>query len=185
MLFAATGNSSGLVTTGLGSGAGFIAIGGATGPGGEFRGGSTSGDGLTCTVTSGVQFRANMTGNITGNLSGSVGSVATGGITAGSFGAGAIDAAAVAADAGTEIGTAVWASATRTLTAAALDSVVIETGVNARQALAGILSVTAGVLSEPAPRRLKSRLVVCRSSTESRPPSIRSAIAAVVANFPA
>lgn len=41
---------------------------------------------------------------------------ATGGIVAASFGAGAIDAAALAADAGTEIGTAVWATTTRTLT---------------------------------------------------------------------
>ena len=59
-----------------------------------------------------------LTANITGNLSGSVGSVATGGIAAASFAAGAIDAAAIAPDAGTEIATAVWASAARTLTAA-------------------------------------------------------------------
>jgi len=39
-------------------------------------------------------------------------------ITAASFTAGSLDAAALAADAGTEIGTAVWASAARTLTAA-------------------------------------------------------------------
>ena len=68
-----------------------------------------------------------VTGNVGGNVTGSVGSVATGGIAAASFAAGAIDAAAIAtgaidadalaADAGTEIGTAVWASATRTLTA--------------------------------------------------------------------
>ena len=57
-----------------------------------------------------------VTGNVGGNVTGSVGSVAAGGIAAASFAAGAIDAAAVAADAGTEIGTAVWASATRTLT---------------------------------------------------------------------
>ena len=43
--------------------------------------------------------------------------VATGAITAAKFAAGALDAAALAADAGTEIGTAVWASAARTLTA--------------------------------------------------------------------
>ena len=44
------------------------------------------------------------------------GAIATGALTAAKFAAGAIDAAAVAADAGTEIGTAVWATATRTLT---------------------------------------------------------------------
>jgi len=43
--------------------------------------------------------------------------IANGAIDAATFAAGAIDAAALAADAGTEIGTAVWASATRTLTA--------------------------------------------------------------------
>lgn len=42
----------------------------------------------------------------------------TGAFTAAKFAAGAIDAAALAADAGTEIGTAVWAAAARTLTAA-------------------------------------------------------------------
>ncbi len=44
------------------------------------------------------------------------GAIATGALTAAKFAAGAIDAAALAADAGTEIGTAVWATATRTLT---------------------------------------------------------------------
>jgi hypothetical protein len=49
--------------------------------------------------------------------------IANGAIDAATFAAGAIDAAALAADAGTEIGTAVWATASRTvtgLTAAAL-----------------------------------------------------------------
>lgn len=55
-------------------------------------------------------------GNVGGNVTGSVGSVATGGIAAATFAAGAIDAAALAADAGTEIGTAVWATTTRQLT---------------------------------------------------------------------
>lgn len=59
-----------------------------------------------------------VTGNVGGNVVGSVGSIATGGIAAASFAAGAIDAAALAADAGTEIGTAVWATTTRVLTAA-------------------------------------------------------------------
>lgn len=44
--------------------------------------------------------------------------IANGAIDAATFAAGAIDAAALAADAGTEIGTAVWATAARTLTAA-------------------------------------------------------------------
>jgi len=43
--------------------------------------------------------------------------IATGALTAAKFAAGAIDAAALAADAGTEIGTAVWATTTRVLTA--------------------------------------------------------------------
>jgi hypothetical protein len=43
--------------------------------------------------------------------------IANGAIDAATFAAGAIDAAALAADAGTEIGTAVWATAARTLTA--------------------------------------------------------------------
>ncbi len=43
--------------------------------------------------------------------------IADGAIDAATFATGAIDAAALAADAGTEIGTAVWASVTRTLTA--------------------------------------------------------------------
>lgn len=58
-----------------------------------------------------------VTGNVGGNVNGSVGSVATGGITAASFAADAITAAKIAADVGTEIGTAVWATAARTLTA--------------------------------------------------------------------
>lgn len=46
-------------------------------------------------------------------------SVGVGGIPSTAFAAGAIDAAALAADAGTEIGAAVWASAVRSLTSAA------------------------------------------------------------------
>ena len=44
--------------------------------------------------------------------------IATGAITAAKFASGALDAAALATDAANEIGTAVWATATRTLTAA-------------------------------------------------------------------
>lgn len=52
--------------------------------------------------------------------------VASGGITAASFAAGAIDAAAIAADAGTEIGTAVWATTTRALTILDEDSTTLD-----------------------------------------------------------
>lgn len=51
---------------------------------------------------------ASVTGNVGGNVTGSVGSVASGGIASTSFATGAITAAALAADAGTEIGRAVW-----------------------------------------------------------------------------
>ncbi len=70
--------------------------------------------GAVASVTGAV---GSVTGNVGGNVTGSVGSVATGGITAASFAADAITAAKVAADVGTEIGTAVWATAARTLTA--------------------------------------------------------------------
>jgi hypothetical protein len=87
--------------------------------------------GYSLTATTGL---GNQTANITGNLSGSVGSVtgavgsvgsggitsatfASGAITAGAIAADAIGASELAADAASEIGTAVWATATRTLTA--------------------------------------------------------------------
>lgn len=55
--------------------------------------------------------------DVTGNVNvDAIGTVSAGGITAASFAANAITATALAADAGTEIGTAVWANATRTLT---------------------------------------------------------------------
>ena len=53
---------------------------------------------------------------VSGRMDCSVGAMAAGVITAAAHAAGAIDAAALAADAGTEIGTAVWATATRALT---------------------------------------------------------------------
>jgi hypothetical protein len=58
---------------------------------------------------------ASVGGNVGGNVTGSVGSVASGGITAASIATGAIDADALAADAGTELATAVWAAGTREL----------------------------------------------------------------------
>jgi hypothetical protein len=51
-----------------------------------------------------------------GRMDASVGAMAAGVVTASAVATGAIDADALAADAGTEIGTAVWASATRSLT---------------------------------------------------------------------
>ncbi len=77
--------------------------------------------GAVGSVTGAVGSVTGAVGSVTGavgSVTGSVGSIATGGIAAASFAAGAIDAAALAADAGTEIGTAVWATATRTVTAA-------------------------------------------------------------------
>ncbi len=81
---------------------------------------------VTGNVAGSVASVTGAVGSVAGNVGGSVASVAAGGITATSFGAAAIDAAAiapdafgaseVAADAGTELGTATWASATRTLT---------------------------------------------------------------------
>ncbi len=99
-------NRAGVSVTGNGTGDGLIATGGA----------SAGGDGIAAVAGGGVDIRGAITGNVTGNLSGSIGSVATGGIAAASFATGAVDAAALAADAGTEIGTAVWASVARTLT---------------------------------------------------------------------
>jgi hypothetical protein len=82
-------------------------------------------------VTGAVGSVTGAVGSVTGavgSVTGSVGSIGTGGIASTSFAAGAINAAAIAtgaidadalaADAGTEIGTAVWASTTRTLTSA-------------------------------------------------------------------
>ena len=83
-----TGNVGGNVTGSVGSVVG--AVGSVTGTVGSVTGAVGS-----------------VTGNVGGNVTGSVGSVATDGISA----------ASLAADAGTEIGIAVWASTTRLLTA--------------------------------------------------------------------
>lgn len=102
----------------------------------QISGDATAADSLEAALdgTGGVTITAALTGNVTGNLSGSVGSVtgnvggnvvgsvgsvASGGISAASLATDAITAAKIAADAGAEIGTAVWASATRTLTSLA------------------------------------------------------------------
>lgn len=76
--------------------------------------------GSITSVTGSVGSVTGAVGSVTGavgSVTGAVGSVATGGITAASIATDAIGAAELASDAVTEIATAVWALATRTLTA--------------------------------------------------------------------
>ena len=61
--------------------------------------------------------------------------IANGAIDAATFAAGAIDAAALAADAGTEIGTAVWATTTRALTILDEDSTTMDLDATIRGAV--------------------------------------------------
>jgi hypothetical protein len=61
--------------------------------------------------------------------------IANGAIDAATFAAGAVDAAALAADAGTEIGTAVWATAARTLTALDEDATTLDLDATIRSAV--------------------------------------------------
>jgi hypothetical protein len=68
-------------------------------------------DSVTGAVGSVTGAVGSVTGNVGGNVTGSIGSVAASGIAAASFAAGAVDANALAADAGTEIATAVFARA--------------------------------------------------------------------------
>jgi hypothetical protein len=96
------------------------AVGSVTGSVGSVTGAVGSVTGAVGSVTGAV-------GSVTGNVGGSVASIASGGIASTSFASGAITAAAIAADAigaselaadaASEIGTAVWATAARTLTA--------------------------------------------------------------------
>lgn len=133
--FSSTGaNGHGMYVTGNGSGDGVHWIGGATGYGLNAQGGATTGDGIHAAAqtigdgidASGAGGGVDVRGNITGSLSGAVGSVAgnVGGNVVGSVDSvvsgvtladDSITAAKIAADAGTEIATAVWASGTRTL----------------------------------------------------------------------
>lgn len=76
---------------------------------------------VTGDVNGSVQ--GDVAGYVLGNVVGSVGSVGTAGITAASIAPDAIGASELAADAATEIATAVWASATRALTATGLDAI--------------------------------------------------------------
>lgn len=101
--------------------------------GGNVTGSVGSVVGAVGSVTGAV---GSVTGNVGGNVTGSVGSVAAGGITAISIATGAIDADALAADAGTELATAI------------LDLTDgVETSYTLRQALRLILSAAAAKLS--------------------------------------
>jgi hypothetical protein len=71
---------------------------------------------------SGGNLTANLAGDVTGSVQGSVASV-TGNVAVGSFASNAITAAAIATDAGTEIATAVWALATRTITGGTIGTI--------------------------------------------------------------
>lgn len=135
----ATGKGMAITTT-AGDGLSILPAGGhaivATGQGTSKHGiiatGGTAGtsDGFSCVAgTGGVPIRGDHTGSITGNLSGSVGSVTNDvGITQGG------------AD-------KVWGTTARTLTAAGLDAVVIESGVNLRQAISVIAAAEVGLVS--------------------------------------
>ncbi len=77
-------------------------------------------DGTGYNLGGGAVVAASVTGNVGGNVTGSVGTVnaiANNAITAAAIATDAIDADALAADAASEIGTAVWATGTRVLTA--------------------------------------------------------------------
>jgi hypothetical protein len=80
--------------------------------------------GETITVSSGAVSSVTTTATATAVTT--VNGLAAGVITAAAIATGAIDADALAADAGTEVGTAVWASATRTLTAIDEDSTTLD-----------------------------------------------------------
>lgn len=77
--------------------------------------------------------------------SGSV-SITSGGITAASFGTDAIDANAIKADAGTEIGTAVWATTTRALTILDEDSTTMDLNATAVGSVAGAVGSVTGAV---------------------------------------
>jgi hypothetical protein len=97
----------------------------------------TAATNLTTALATPTNITAGTITTVSGNVTGSVGSVASGGITAASIATGAIDADALATDAVTEIEGAVWAGATRTLTAAT----------NLTTALATPTNITAGTIT--------------------------------------
>lgn len=111
-----------------------------------------------------------VTGNVGGNVTGSVGSIATGGISAASFAAGAVDAAALAADAGTEIGTAVWASAARTLTALDEDSTTLDLDATIRAAV-GMASANLDTQLTAIDDYLDTEVAAIKAKTDNLPAS--------------
>lgn len=117
---------TGATFQGSSSQSGLYIGGGATGPGLNLVGGGTSGNALNATTTDGHAFNLDATGTskvsinapdgITANITGTLDTVTT--LTnLPAITANWLTAAGTAADFGTEVGTAVWASATRTLTA--------------------------------------------------------------------
>lgn len=120
------GNGCGIIVTGNGLGSGIKTTGGVSGHGIEaILGGGMDTYAIQC--SSGCIKTANLIGNVVGTVSevASVGSgaiesasFASGAITANAIAADAIGASELAADAASKIGTAVWATAARTLTAA-------------------------------------------------------------------
>lgn len=86
-------------------------------------------DDLAFPVTSGRGIDVDASGGV------EVGSFQAGAITAAAIATGAIDADALAADAGTEIATAVWATAARTLTALDEDNTTLDLDTTIRAAV--------------------------------------------------
>lgn len=108
------------------------AVGSVTGAVGSVTG--NVGGNVTGSVGSVVGAVGSVAGDVGGDVVGSVGSVDTGGIASSSFAAGAIDAAALAADASTEIVTAILAA-------------TIETGLTLKNCLRVLAAAAAGKLS--------------------------------------
>ena len=86
-------------------------------------------------ATTTFEIRVAQASALTDAILAQVGYVGTGAISSTSFGNDSITAAALAADAGTEIGTAVWASAIRTLTAIDEDSTTLDLDATIRAAV--------------------------------------------------
>lgn len=122
------------------------------------------------TIASVTGAVGSVTGNVGGNVTGSVGSIATGGISAASFAAGAVDAAALASDAGTEIGTAVWASAARTLTALDEDSTTLDLDATIRAAV-GLASANLDTQLTAIDDYLDTEVAAIKAKTDNLPAS--------------
>lgn len=128
---------------------------------------------LTGSVASVTGAVGSVTGNVGGNVTGSVGSVATGGITAGSIAADAIGASELAADAVSEISAAVWAEATRTLTAGTNIVLAKGTGVTGFNDLSAA-QVNAEVDTALADVRLDELLAADSDIDGAAPPTVGS-----------